>query len=72
MDFIVGLLKTQNNFDSIMVVVDRLTKIAHFIPTVTIITTYGVAELFMREIFKYHGIPQEIISDRDHKIVSEF
>jgi hypothetical protein len=48
MDFIVGLPKTQNNFDSIMVVVDRLTKIAHFIPTVTIVTAYGVAEFFMK------------------------
>ena len=72
MDFIVGLPKTQNNFDSIMVVVDRLTKIAHFIPTVTTVTAYEVAELFMREIFKHHGIPREIISDRDRKFMSEF
>lgn len=72
MDFIVGLPKTRSNFDSIMVVVDRLTKIAHFIPTVTTVTAYGVAELFMREIFKHHGIPREIISDRDRKFVSEF
>ena len=72
MDFIVGLPKTQRNFDSIMVVVDRLTKIAHFIPTFTTVTAYGVAELFMREIFKHHGIPREIISDRGRKFVSEF
>ncbi len=72
MDFIVGLPKTRSNFDSIMVVVDRLTKIAHFIPTITTVTAYGVAELFMREIFKHHGIPREIISDRDRKFVSEF
>ena len=51
MDFIVRLPKTQNNFDSIMVVVDRLIKIAHFIPTVNTVTAYGVAKLFMREIF---------------------
>ena len=56
MDFIVGLPKTQNNFDSIMVVVDRLTKIAHFIPTVTTVTAYEIGELFMREIFKHHEI----------------
>ena len=72
MDFIVGLPKSQNNFDSIMVVVDRLTNIVHFISTVSIVTAYGVAELFMREILKHHGIPREIISDRDRKFVSEF
>ena len=68
MDFIVGLPKTRSKFDSIMVVVDRLTKIAHFIPTTTIVTAYGVAELFMREIFRHHGIPREIISNRDRKL----
>ena len=57
MDFIVGLPKTQNNFDCIIVVVDRLTKIAHFIPTITIVTAYGVAELFIRENFKHYEIP---------------
>ena len=72
MDFIVGLPKSQNNFDSIMVVVDRLTKIAHFIPTVTTVTAYGVAELFMREIFKHHKILREIINDRYRKFISEF
>ena len=50
MDCIVGLPNTQNNFDSIMVVVDRLTKIADFKPTVTTVTAYRIAELFMREI----------------------
>jgi hypothetical protein len=70
MDFIVGLSKTQAGFDSIFVVVDQLTKIAHFIPMV--VTTSGVAELFMRNIFKFHGMSREIISDRDRKFVSEF
>ena len=55
-----------------MVVVDRLTKIAHFIPIATTVIAYGVAELFMREIFRHHRIPREIISDRDRKFVSEF
>ena len=72
MDFIVGLPKTRSNFDSIMVVVVRVTKIAHFIPTVTTVTAYRIVELFMREIFRHHGIPREIISDRDRKFVSEF
>jgi hypothetical protein len=72
MDFIVGLPKTQVRFDSIFVVVDQLTKIAHFIPTILIVTASRVAELFMRNVFKFHGMPSEIISDRDCKFVSEF
>jgi hypothetical protein len=52
--------------------VDRFTKIAHFIPIVTIVTTYRVVELFMREIFKHHEIPRKIINDRNRKFVSEF
>lgn len=72
MDFIVRLLRTQSNFDSIMVVVDTLTKIAHFILAVTTEIAYEAAELFMRENFKQHGIPRGIISDRDRKFMSEF
>ena len=60
MDFIVGLPKTQNNFNRIVVVVDRLTKIAHFILIVTTVTAYRVAGLFMREFFKHHGLPREL------------
>lgn len=55
-----------------MVVVDRLTKIAHFLSIVTTITIYGVVEVFMREIFRHHGVPREIMNDRDCKFVSEF
>lgn len=62
MDFIVGLPKTQSNLYSIIVVVDKLTKIAHFTSTITTTIAYGVIELFIREIFRHHGIPREIIS----------
>ena len=55
-----------------MVIVDRWTKIADLIPTVTTVTAYEIAELFMREIFKHHEIPREIINDRNRKFVSEF
>jgi hypothetical protein len=72
MDFIVGLPKTQAGFDSILVVVDRLTKIAHFIPMVSTISTSRIVELFMKNVFKFHGMPSEIISDRDRKFVCEF
>jgi hypothetical protein len=53
MDFIVRLPKTQTGFDSILVVVDRLTKRALFIPTVTTVTASGVADLFMKQVFRH-------------------
>ena len=71
-DFIVGLPKIQAKFGSIMMVVDSLIKMNHLIPIVTIITTSWVVELFMREIFRYHGFPREIISNRNRKFISEF
>ena len=72
MDFIIGLPKIQSNFDNNMVVVDRLTKIAHSILMITTITAYGVAELFKTYIFRQYGFPCEIINDRDRKFVSGF
>ena len=51
MDFIVDLPRNQNDFDSIFVVVDRLTKVARFIPTMTIVTASYEAEFFVKEIF---------------------
>ena len=68
MDFIVNLPKTQKGFDSNFVVVDRLIKVARFIPTTTTVTASGVADLFFKEIFVNYGLPQEIICDRDKKI----
>ena len=72
MDFIVDLPWTQKDFDSIFVVVDRLTKVARFISTTTNVTASGVAELFFKEIFVNYGLPREIIYDRNRKFVSEF
>jgi hypothetical protein len=63
-DFIVGLPRTSRGYNSIWVIVDRLTKSAHFIP---IAMTYRVgqyAELYLSHIVRYHGIPKTIISDR--------
>lgn len=50
MDFIVNFLRSQKGFDSILVVIDRLTTMAHFIPIVTTGTTLGVVELFVKEV----------------------
>jgi len=57
MDFIVGLPKTSKGYDSIWVIVDRLTKSAHFLPVKTIFTAKQYAQLYMDRIVSLHGIP---------------
>jgi hypothetical protein len=63
MDFIVGLPHTRAGYDSIWVVVDHLTKVAHFIPVKTTYNSAVLAELYMSQIVCLHGIPKKIISD---------
>ncbi|WVZ76923.1 hypothetical protein U9M48_024841 [Paspalum notatum var. saurae] len=62
MDFIVGLPRTQSGFDSIWVVVDRLTKVAHFIPVKTTYSGAKLAELYISVIVCLHGVPKKIVS----------
>ena len=62
-DFITKLPRTQKKHDSIWVVVDRLTKVAHFIPTKSMRTAEYLARLYVDNIVKLHGIPKEIFSD---------
>ncbi|GJR34125.1 DNA/RNA polymerases superfamily protein [Tanacetum coccineum] len=72
MDFVTGLPTTQKRHDAIWVVVDRLTKSAHFLP---IRKNYGIsklAEIFRQEIVRLHGTPTSIMSDRDPKFTSHF
>ncbi|PBO41486.1 hypothetical protein CKX42_26515, partial [Escherichia coli] len=72
MDFVVGLPKTRKGFDSIWVVVDRMTKSAHFLP---VKTTYGAqdyARLYIHDLVRLHGIPLSIISDRGTQFTSHF
>ena len=64
MDFIVGLPRTQKGYNSIWVVVDRLTKVAHFIPVNTTYSGARLAELYISRIVCLHGVPKKIISDR--------
>jgi hypothetical protein len=64
MDFIVGLPKTAKGFDSIWVIVDRLTKSAHFILVQTIYPTIRYAKIYFERIVSLHGIPKTIVSDR--------
>ena len=72
MDFVVGLSLTGRKQDLIWVVVDRLTKLAHLLPVRTNYSLDKLAELYISEIVRLHGIPISIISDRDPRFTSRF
>jgi hypothetical protein len=72
MDFITGFPRTSKQHDSIMVVVDKLTKAAHFIPLKTTHRAAYVADIFLKEVARLHGIPKTIVFDRDPKFTSNF
>ena len=65
MDFVVGLPRTAKGNDTIWVIVDRLTKSAHFLPIQFEMTKDKMVELYIREIVRLHGVPVSIILDRD-------
>jgi transposase InsO family protein len=71
-DFIVGLPRTQSGYDSIWVIVDRLTKVAHFIPVKTTYSRPQLAELYVSRIVYLHGVPKKIVSDRGTQFTSRF
>ena len=64
MDFITGLPRTKSGYDSIWVIVDRLTKVAHFVPVKTTYSSAKLAEIYMKRIVCFHGVPKKIVSDR--------
>lgn len=72
MDFISGLPKTLKGFTVILVVIDRLTKSAHFVPGKSTYTASKWAELYLTEIVRLHGVPVSIVSDRDARFTSKF
>src|SRR6187399_2487438 len=72
MDFIMGLPRTRSGYDSIWVVVDRLTKVAHFIPVKTTYTSAKLAKIYMTRIVCLHGVPRSIVSDRGTQFTSKF
>jgi hypothetical protein len=72
MDFIVRFPRTQAGYDSIWVVVDRLTKSAHFIPVKTNYSSAVLVELYMSQIVCLHGVPKKIVSDRGTQFTSHF
>jgi len=72
MDFVGALPKTVKGFDSIWVIVDRLTKSAHFVPIKTGMSVARLAEIYIEQVVKLHGIPSSIVSDRDPRFTSKF
>ena len=72
MDLIIGLLRTSRKHDSVMVVVERLTKVSHFIPVRSTYLASDVAQLFIRYVVRLHGVPKKIVLDRDVKFTSKF
>ena len=69
MDFVVGLPRLRDGYDSIWVIVDRLTKSAHFLP---VKATYSVAKLYVKHIVCLHGVPVSVVSDRGSMFTSRF
>jgi hypothetical protein len=72
MDFITGLPRTQRGYDLIWVIVDRLTKVVHFLPVKIIYNGARLAKLYMERIVCPHGVPKKIMSDRGTQLHHNF
>ena len=72
MDFITGLPTSTKQNDAIMVVVDKLSRYAHFIPVKSTCKAIDITQVFVKDIYILHGMSKEIVSDRDTKFTSNF
>ena len=71
-DFVSRLPKSSEGYDSLWVIVDRITKSAHFLPVKTTSLVRKLARLYLKEIVWLHGVPISIVSDRDARFTSMF
>ena len=71
LDLITGL-PPANGYDALLIVVDRLSKMSHYIPTSTDVNSKGIVRLYFDHIFHLHGIPNSVISDRGTQFISKF
>ena len=67
MDFVTGLPRTKTNHDAIWVIIDRLTKSAHFLPINERYIIDKLVDIYLKEIIVRHGVPVAIVSDRDRR-----
>ena len=72
MDFVSGLPRTTKQHEAVWVIVDRLTKVARFIPIRMTYTLDRLAKLYVDEVIRLHGVPVSIVSDRDSRFTSKF
>ena len=76
MNFVTDLLKSENvtstKYDNIMMIVDRLTKMSHYVSTRKIMKTFDLANLFLDRVMRYHDVSNDIISDRESVFISKF
>ncbi len=72
MDFVTGLPRAQSGADAVWVVMDRLTKFAHFLPVQVTCPLERLAQVYLDKVVRLHGMPTSIISDRDPRFVSYF
>ena len=72
LDLITALPRSRNGHDAIVVFVDKLTKMVHYVATTTDVTAPQLALLFIREVCRLHGVPDSILSDRDPRFTASF
>jgi hypothetical protein len=72
MDLVVGLPHFPRGEDAIWVVIGRLTKVTHFIPTKQTSSTADLVPLYIKEVVRLHSVPKSIVLDQDSKFVSKF
>ena len=72
MNFVIGLPKIQKGYDSIWVIVDKLTKSAYFVPVKTTYSVVQYAQVYIQNVVSLHGVPISIISDKGTQFTSRF